>query len=198
MVARVALDLELNVDGINPCEDIIQIGYSIFETTTGERLYVGGGDYVQINKPLYPYITTLTGITQWDVDNRGVSFQQAYDNLVAKCVEYNVFRQLVTWGNDREELLEQFNNYYPTGKWMFGRSSCNTKPMFQAMQIQRGVGKSGGLKKSLNKLGVLWIVFKDVVTPTCTRQRSAHDARCDADNTVSMYLKLMSNFNVQL
>lgn len=106
---RIALDLELNTDGVNPTEDIIQIGYTAFDTETG--IIETSGDYIKINKPLYPYITKLTGINQHEIDTRSVSLAEAYYNLLKFCEKHEVkFGQLVTWGSgDHEELKLQLD-----------------------------------------------------------------------------------------
>jgi inhibitor of KinA sporulation pathway (predicted exonuclease) len=196
---RIALDLEYYAteEKADPTR-IIQVGYCIFNVITGEVVYTGG-DYVQIDIPLSNFITILTGITQKDVDHKGVDIITAVDNMIAKCEEYNVgFHQFVTWGSgDGADLRNAYlkakglqdnppHQLFDTG-WKFGTAELNTKVVYQAMQIQKGNKYRGGLKKSLMSVGVPWDLFVESDTK---RQRSAHDARCDALNTANMYMYL--------
>lgn len=111
---RIALDLEMWTDGIGPTMEIIQVGYTVFDTKDG--IIATSGDYVKINKPLHPYIINLTGIKQHDIDTKGVSLAEAYSNLLDFCEKHEVkFGQLVTWGSgDLEELKTQLDSQpYP-------------------------------------------------------------------------------------
>lgn len=194
---RLSLDLELNVDGVNPTEDIVQVGYSAFDTETG--IIETTGDYIKIDKPLHPYIITLTGISQKDIDTKGVSLIEAYNNLLAFCDKHEIkSRQAVTWGaGDMPELkaqLEDIAMFILEGPgWRFGRAECNVKVVYQMYMIANGKNPSGGLGKSLKKLGLAFEPFLDVVsTSGAVRQRGAHDARADALNTAKMYLYLQN------
>lgn len=191
---RVALDLELNTDGLGETEDIIQIGYTVFDTVTG--IIETSGDYVKIDKPLYPFITKLTGISQQEIDNRGVSLIQAYTNLVEFCRKHDVkFWQMVTWGSgDHEELKQQVMladmlSEHNTD-WNFGRSELNLKAVYQMYQAKTDSKRSGGLGLSMKKQGLSFQPFMDKVAEDKFRQRGQHDARADALNTALFYLHI--------
>lgn len=189
---RLTIDLELNTDGTSPTEEIIQLGYTIFDTETGEMKT--GGDYVTISKPLYPFIIQLTGIKQRDIDNQGVTLQQAYTNMVQFCRDNDLtFWQIVQWGSgDDKELKEQLGT---DCEWNFGRSDCNLKAMYQAYAIANGKKRSGGLKTVLKACRLNFDPFIEVVSVDgATRQRGAHDARADAQNTAKLYLWLNKRF----
>lgn len=219
---RISLDLELNVDGVNPTESIIQIGYTAFDTKTG--IIETSGDYVKIDKPLYPFITTLTGISQREIDTRGVSLAEAYSNLLDFCEKHEVkFGQLVIWGSgDHEELKYQLDNLrFPQYKggdipkgyqvktfaesefmratqyliplnWKFGRSELNLKAVYQMFATANDFKRSGGLSTSLKKQGLSFVPFQDKVAENSYRQRGKHDARADALNTALFYLYLQN------
>lgn len=188
---RFSLDLELNVDGINPTEEIIQVGYTAFNSITGEILETSG-DYITISKPLYPFIIKLTGITQNEIDTRGVSISQSYKNLLNFCEKHEIkFGQMVTWGSG--DLDEYKKSVLESGEeWVFGRTEFNLKAFYQAYRSINGLGHSGGLKKSMKNCNVEWQVYMDQLPSGNKKQRTAHDARCDALNTAVFYNHLVS------
>lgn len=206
MSVRIAMDLEFYAteDGADDSK-LIQLGYCIFDTESKKMLHTGG-DYIKIDIPLSPYIITLTGITQKDIDEKGISVLEAVNNMNAKCIDFCVdFYQFATWGSgDVEALLTSYLTYinklshpkhslFDTG-WKFGTSYLNLKAVYQAQRIQNKSSRKGGLKKSCTKLGLEWQVFQDTYINSqgniSHRQRSAHDARCDALNTARIYLEL--------
>jgi inhibitor of KinA sporulation pathway (predicted exonuclease) len=191
---RVSLDLELNTDGLGETQEIIQIGYTVFDTKDG--IIETSGDYVKTDIPLYPFITNLTGISQREIDTRGVSLIQAYQNLVEFCRKHDVkFWQLVTWGSgDHEELKQQVMLADMLGEsnteWNFGRSELNLKAVYQMYQAKTDSKRSGGLGLSMRKQGLSFVPYLDKVSETAIRQRGQHDARADALNTALFYLHL--------
>lgn len=184
---RIALDLELESDGLGETGDIIQIGYTIFDTNT-KKIIASNGDYVKVTKPLSAFITKLTKITQKDIDEKGIDIKTAYDNLLKFCDLYGVtFKQIVTWGSGDHKKLK---SYIDEVNWKFGRTECNLKPIYQMLQISKDYPFQGGLKKSLKSLGINWDVYKEKISDNHYRQRSEHNAICDSINTAKMYLKL--------
>jgi inhibitor of KinA sporulation pathway (predicted exonuclease) len=193
-VIRVALDLELNTDGLGETQEIIQIGYTVFDTITG--VIETSGDYIKTEIPLTPFIINLTGISQREIDTRGVSLIQAYTNLIEFCRKHDVkFWQMVTWGSgDHEELKQQVMladmlSEHNTN-WNFGRSELNLKAVYQMYQARTDSKRSGGLALSMRKQGLSFVPYLDKVSGTAVRQRGQHDARADALNTALFYLKL--------
>lgn len=188
---RFSLDLELNTDGGGQTEDIIQIGYTAFNCVTGEILETSG-DYIAIPKPLYPFITKLTGITQQEIDTRGVSIDQSYLNLVEFCKKNGVnFGQMVTWGSG--DLIQYKNAVEKTNQeWIFGRAEFNLKAFYQAYRSVNDSNYKGGLKTCMKKCNVPWQVYMDDLPSGKKKQRTAHDARCDALNTALFYIHLVS------
>jgi hypothetical protein len=207
MAIRIALDLEFYATEEKADDTkLIQLGYSIFDTSTSSILYTGG-DYLQIDIPLSDYIIALTGINQRDLDTKGVSVVQAVENMNSMCTLYKVnFSQLITWGcGDAEALLKSFlelkglpqqerNKLQEVG-WNFGTSYMNLKSVYQAFRISQNKSKKGGLKKTCSNLGLPWEVFVDVISidengNKKIKQRTCHDARCDALNTAKIYMEL--------
>lgn len=191
---RIALDLELNNEERGQTTEIIQLGYTIFDLETGEMKT--SGDYVKGEEQLTNYITKLTGISQTEIDKRGVSLETAYKNLVKFCQDNLVEGdkwQLVTWGGgDLSELKKQLEESGSQESWKFGRSELNLKSLFQFYCIANNKKSNGGLGRSLKKEGLSFIPFLDKVTETAVRQRGAHDARADALNTAQMYIHLQN------
>lgn len=188
---RIALDLELNTDGTNPTESIIQVGYTVFDTKEG--IIETAGDYIKIDKPLYPFIINLTSISQREIDTKGVSLEQAYLNLLEFCDKHEVkFGQLVTWGSgDLSELKGQLQQA-EFFDWKFGRSELNLKAVYQMFAVANGFKRSGGLKLSMKNQGLNFVPYMDNVADEKFRQRGAHDARTDALNTARFYLHLQN------
>jgi hypothetical protein len=202
---RIAIDLELESDGTKT-GDIIQLGYCIFETTTGEIVY-SGGDYVKTGRPLHSFIIGLTKISDRDIQEGGISLWGAYYNMVQKWEEIRAsrpdsdsFGQIIEWGpGDVSQLTQEledktfekdnpadlekyqervffipFSNMESDSlitdqrtrnfcKSPFGRSSLNVKAVFQMYQEANYLKYSGGLKKSLGKLDMGFVSYKELV-----------------------------------
>ena len=195
---RIAIDLELHNDGplpghLNPpCGPIIQVGYTFFSTRTG--ILHTDGNYIKTGVPLSPYIQNLTGITENDIDKRGVTLHQAYLNMVEAFEHFKItyaeteksYRQLVEWGSqDSIELKGALSEVCPDFKWYFGNASLNVKAVYQMYCISNDIKYQGGLGKSLKNMGLEFEPFNDL-----GKQRGQHDARADSLNTAKIYLKL--------
>lgn len=189
---RIALDLELWCDGITPPTDIIQIGYCAFDD---KQIIEVGGDYIIPTRPLPEYITRLTKITQKDIDEKGIDILTGYENILTFCKKHGVeWRQLVTWGAGDLNCLK---SYIPDTHWKFGRTECNLKTLAQLYFIANNIQFRGGLKKSMNKLGIPWEVYKEKTSENSYRQRSEHNAICDAINTAKVYIHFNGLLNAK-
>jgi inhibitor of KinA sporulation pathway (predicted exonuclease) len=180
---RFAIDLEMNCDGVNPPDEIIQIGVVFFDTETKEVIEKFNR-YIKISTPLHDYITKLTGITQKCIDEEGVSLYKAYTDLVEIVKKYNTFRQAIQWGASDIEILKQQLFEVDDEDFAFGRSSCNVKAIFQMFRIANNKKFNGGLSKSLGKFGYQ---FKG----------KKHNALDDAFNTMRMYNVLSDYFKFE-
>jgi DNA polymerase III epsilon subunit-like protein len=192
MTCRIAIDLEMHADG-KTTGNIIQLGWCIFSTKTEEILETGG-DYIITNEPLSPYIQFLTGITEEDIQTRGVSLPVAYNRMVEVFKSYagDKYYQIAEWGSgDTSFLAKSLNKEYLEE---FGRSTLNVKAVYQMFRLGNKLGGSGGLKTALHRLGGTWTPYYDQLPNGNIKQRNAHDARCDALNTVRVYLALQKRF----
>ena len=70
-----ALDLELNNadDGSTPNPKIIQVGVAIGSAKQSPSEWITKKWYVRVNEPIYPFITELTGITNQDIQQFGMT-----------------------------------------------------------------------------------------------------------------------------
>ena len=96
---------------------------------------------------------------------------------------YTLTEKLINalWGaGDQNAILKELPKDY---KWGFGRSSFNVKHLFQLWAEVNGINPSGGLKKSMNKIG---LKFKG----------SAHNALVDAENTAMVFLELSKRLKI--
>ena len=117
------LDLEMNLnqdDGNSPTSvttDIIQIGACVLDTSNGEitdtferlvslRTAMDNGE-LRLSK----FIEKLTGIKQSNIDEDGVDFLDAYDDLIDFAKKNEVLNIPVTWGSgDMDEIYYQIDN----------------------------------------------------------------------------------------
>lgn len=169
------LDLELN----QPSGKIVQIGAVVGDTQTGEivdriRIYVNPGE------PIAEFITELCGITQDQINEHGVTLDEAY-LLLKKFHKKSNFVNPVTWGGgDSQEIYDQLSDDVRK-QWCFGRRWIDAKTVFVSQMIahQNNV-ESSGLQKSMKKFGLNFI-------------GRPHDAQDDAENTFIMYQYMLSS-----
>lgn len=184
---RIALDLELEQPWINPQtpdskiskEQIIQVGYVVFNDETGEEL-LSVCEHVHFPYPLSGFIKSLTGIKDNDVLT-GEPLEKVVDDLHAHRKNFDASRKLLTWGaGDQEAIKTEYGNY---SLWGFGHSAFNVKHLFQFYAELNNISPRGGLKKSCNKMGLLW-------------RGRAHNALADAVMTKEIFMELKSRFSV--
>lgn len=184
---RIAIDLELEQpktkaqtsDSKLDVEKIIQVGWVVFNDENGE-IVKSVVKNINIGVPLSSFIKSLTGISDEDISN-GTDLISIINELHADREAYQCSRKLITWGaGDQEAILKELPKDY---KWGFGRSSFNVKHLFQLWAEVNGITPGGGLKKSMNKLG---LKFKG----------SAHNALVDAENTATVFLELSRKLKI--
>lgn len=132
---RIAIDLELESDG-KQTGDIIQLGYSIFCTRTN-KIIQSAGDYIKIDRPLHPFIIGFTKITDKDLQEKGVSIYEAYNNMI------NLFNKLVEEEQVRSESESSEANTTPV------KFKRNKYGFYQI--IEWGSGDVAKLKAELNR-----------------------------------------------
>lgn len=170
-----ALDLELN----QPSQRIIQVGVALGRRLQSEEEYIVKQWLISPEEPLAPAITELTGITEQDLQERAVPWEQMAQELLALIQEHKPFVNPVTWGGgDSVELLQALAEQqiaFPA----FGRRwiDCKTYHVFSA--LSQGKNPSGGLRSVMGRYG---LTFRGV----------PHRADVDALNTLRLFFKLLS------
>lgn len=179
---RIFLDLELEQpytnhqtpDSCLATEAIIQVGYVVMNDVTGEFLFEACRN-VFIGVPLSSFIKKLTGISDEDLKT-GTDLVTIIDELNSVIKTYNCSRKLHQWGGGDDVCIKaELPKNYP---WQFGRSAVNVKHLFQLWSEANGISPSGGLKKSMSKMGLKF-------------EGGAHNALIDAKNTAIIFKALM-------
>lgn len=177
-----ALDLEMN----QPSGTIIQVGITIGDVYSGAVLEKRGWiTYVpEAIDPINPFITTLTGITQQQV-NEGVLLVQAYKEMTELYKKHNCTLNFVTWGGGdhkelRRQLYEQKEQILPDEElpWEYGHREFDVKTLFLAFAMAQQKKVRSGLAKSMTRVGM---AFKG----------TKHTAPDDAHNTFDLLVFLL-------
>ena len=177
----VALDLELNnaKDGSTPNPKIIQVGiaWGSFDDYTDNTIQIEKW-YIDPKEPIYPEITELTGITDFDISEYSVSHEQVANELSLILKKHDCFVNPVTWGGgDSTELLKEFgdnNIVFPH----FGRRWIDVKTWYIYNRISLGLSFTGGLSKTLPKFGIHF-------------NGTPHRADIDAYNTLRLFYAMI-------
>lgn len=125
------------------------------------------------------YICELTGIDQ-DRHDAGVPFEKAATALRKLHTDNSCFPNPIVWGQGDVKLLETNG----MNVRCFGRRIIDVKTMFVGYQIARDEPFTGGLIKSMKRIGA------PLYDPD-----NAHDAYVDAYNTMNMFAHLSSKMN---
>jgi len=143
------VDLEMN----QPSRKIIQVGACVGNISTQEILEEYSA-FVNPDEEISEYIVKLTGITQKDVDDKGVTLMEAYQGLAAMHKKHDAFCNPVQWGGgDAEFLREQLKLTGERAFWCFGRRWIDAKTLYQCWRMSQMQPIQGGLSKALKRLG---------------------------------------------
>lgn len=168
----------MNADGEKTYQ-IIQIGAVIGDIHTGE-IFEKLSLYIDIKTSLYPYITTLTGITDNTLVTKGTTLLEAYNTLAAAHKKWGAHHMAIQWGGGDDLKLKQ--DCLAAGMkeedWIFGWRHWDVKTYCQGSQLSRGVSIQGGLKKNCARFGVPF-------------EGPAHDALQDSLNTFNLFHSLL-------
>lgn len=171
---RLTLDLELNKEG-EQTTDIIQIGAVIGHIYTGE--IVERLSYlIKPTKPIVPFITELTGITQAMMDEQGIEIGIAYNELEAYMKQHDCSRSILTWGKGDQECLKKQAGREKGGK--IGHRYTDVKTLYCEYALANNKPMKAGLVKACETMGVPFF-------------GQAHNAMFDAANTFTIYRKLL-------
>jgi inhibitor of KinA sporulation pathway (predicted exonuclease) len=171
-----------------PSGAIIEVGYTIADTETGE-VKLSKGLIVNAHEQLTDFIKGLTHISQEMVDN-GQELVDAWKELLKDCETLGAHRQPVIWGGgDMRVLKQQVGAKAPSllitdkTRWAFGYTEMNIKNIVQAILNAKGYKSQGGLAKSLGKFD---LSFKG----------TKHRAVDDSLNTFLLYYELLNRLKV--
>jgi inhibitor of KinA sporulation pathway (predicted exonuclease) len=180
-----SLDLELNcpdsehADGGQP--KIIQVGAFYGNLETGETLEEFSS-YVNPHEQLFPHIVDLCKIKQADVDN-APELIDVYKQAKERHLKYNCFCNNICWGQGDAAALRKQCGFGTNDfdNWCFGRREIDAKTLYISWRWINGKDMTGGLAKSLTKLGLAF-------------QGRKHNATDDARNTFIIYRELLKRF----
>ena len=172
-----ALDLEMN----QPSGKIIQVGVAIGSPNQTEKEFRTGLWHVEIDEPLSQVIVDLTGITDGDLAEKGVSLVQCATELSAMIDGEKPFHSPVTWGGgDSAALLSAFKAEDAEFRH-FGRRWIDVKTLYQFHRFADPTGPksvTGGLKSAMGKFKLPFTGY-------------AHRADVDANNTLKFFFALI-------
>lgn len=175
------LDIELN----QPSRRIIQIGaavYDIRNATCYDTIEI----YVNPGEPISPEITDLTGVTDRDVVN-APGIIETYKQLKDFHKKHKCFINPIVWGsgfrNDSSEIYNQYceavvmtdgHGIDQAEEHFMGFRVLDAKTLYQSIQLFENSKHGGGLKESMEKLGLKF-------------EGDSHRALTDARNTFAIW-----------
>lgn len=206
----VSFDMEMNNDQDGRVTDIIQMGATCFDITTGKivdriKIYVNtpkadkpslkdfivDGKKVQVltpNEPVNPFIVKLTGVTDQLLFEKGKSLFVAYTELQEFVKRNKCFRDAVCWGgNDglylKNQLIQHCNwSEESFGKFVFNSNYFDAKKFFQLYCQENNLSMKSGMARSMRRLGLTFV-------------GRIHDALDDAINCAVIFVFLKKKFN---
>ncbi len=174
----ISLDLELNnnPDGSTPNPKIIQVGISVGNLHDGISLTQSW--LINPFEDIYPFITSLTGITNSDVTQNATTLENVANDLSAIITQYNCFVNPITWGaGDATCLIKEFKENdirFP----YFGRRELDVKQLYIYLMQAQNKSAKGGLASAMGKFNLPFV-------------GKAHRADVDAKNTLLFYFELL-------
>jgi inhibitor of KinA sporulation pathway (predicted exonuclease) len=177
-----AIDCEFN----QPSRKCIQIGAAIFDVRSGS-IVATFETYVNLQEPIAPHITELTGITDRDVENAPL-IAQAFNDLKLFFEQHKPFMNPLVWGSGiRNDSQAIYQEAIPS----LDRENCpnfmgfrvlDVKTIYQSIKMFNNNTIKGGLSTACQKLG---IPFEGI----------QHTALADAINTFRVWHFLVKRFN---
>lgn len=182
---HIAIDLELEQGKNNPqtpdskldAPKIIQLGYVIYEVdpfvVITKKSY-----FIHLGVPLSAFIKKLTRISDDDLE-AGSTLISAYTAMTEDINELNVYTPIKEWGSGDLNALYRELQGHKIQK--FG-PACNLKHVHQIWADANRINNSGGLSKSMARIGLLW------------EGQGKHQADIDALNTARLHNELIVKF----
>jgi len=166
-----SLDMEYN----QPSQTIIQVGVAVGNLKSGEILEKACY-HIKTDEEISPFIQTLTGIRQEDVQN-GLPLHFVYGQLRAMHEQSKCFRNALTWGGgDSDDLRIALGLDKET--FLFGRRWIDAKTLFVSRCFARDERHQSGLGKAMTRMGMQF-------------EGRKHNAMDDATNTFLIYRKML-------
>lgn len=176
-----AIDLELNTDpdGSTPVPRIIQVGIAIgsYNDYTNGTLITKKW-YLDPKESIYPFITSLTGITDNDISTLSVTHLELATELTEIVTKHDCFVNPITWGGgDSVELKREFREHNINLK-LFGRRWIDCKTLYVCDLIAEGKNPAGGLTSAITRHKLKF-------------EGTPHRADYDALNTLRLFFKMI-------
>jgi len=179
-----ALDLELNnsPDGSTPNPPIIQVGvaYGNYKDYVDNNIKTRKW-YIDPKEPIFPFITSLTGITDDDIKNFAVSHDKIAEELSLMVSSYKIGNPITWGGGDTVELKNEFRSrliHFPH----FGRRWTDVKTYYTFDMIADGKNPAGSLRSAMARYKMKFI-------------GEPHRADNDALNTLRLFFNLIERHN---
>lgn len=173
--AYVALDLELE----QPSQRVIEVGVVIARPQEAQAAWARRSWLISSDEPLSDFIRELTGISQVEMDAKGVPLAQCCEELCGLlAVTPDLFPNPVVWGGgDSAELRAEFASaglHFPH----FGHRWLDVKTLSTFLRLSQGSLKPGGLASELKAHKLVF-------------EGRPHRALDDAFNTMRLFFLLL-------
>ena len=176
-----ALDLEMNtLEGTHEPGKIIQVGIAIgnLESYTRKEKFIEKSWYVDPYEAIYPRITELTGITNYNVANESAPLDTIQDEIYDLMQQYKCFANPVVWGGGdanlfKKEAKEKFGYCK-----LFGHREIDLKTIYSFFQLAKNEKLNSSLKSTLNSYKLNF-------------EGTQHRAVDDARNTLSLFFAMI-------
>ena len=171
----VALDLEFT----QPSAKIIQVGIAIGSYGQSEEEWTVRQWLLDPQEPISEFITGLTGISDADIAQKAVSWEQMVSELGTLIYEEDPFTNPITWGGgDSVALLSEIRARGMVFPY-FGRRWVDVKTLYTFLVLAQGKKPAqAGLRSAMGRHGL-----KFLGTP--------HRADADAFNTLRLFFRLL-------
>lgn len=173
-----SLDLEFN----QPSKKIIQVGAAVFNARTGQII---DATEILVNpkENLNIEITKLTGITDQELLQYGVTELEAYQDIKRMSEKWKCFMNPLVWGSGvSNDSLALYKASGSNEENFMGLRVLDVKTIYQSMQIYKNKQYAGGLSQTCDRLGIGF-------------EGRPHTALADAINTFRVWFLLVKRLD---